>query len=263
MKTSPIPDPTADPFSYLRLISRDLRAMGNTTCANEVLDAIVALRAERDESVTAVKASYDILNQHAVGPAKPQEYALALARGILAKGETPAQETKRLQRVIDFANERIADLRNAALTENMMAGLKLIGLNGGKVLVSHFHETCLSGGLYLGVADERSPYDAGEACGLEQSNHASESVQIDDTYVSLSQDDGNLRFQISITVKLRDPKPLLVDSLKRFRAFLDGVGIAIDASEFVYQRKRLIEQVAEKSALISSLNGDDAPAVKA
>lgn len=51
MKTtapSSIPDPTADPFAYLRLISQDLRAKGDNTAANGVLDAMAALRGERD-----------------------------------------------------------------------------------------------------------------------------------------------------------------------------------------------------------------------
>jgi hypothetical protein len=177
------------------------------------------------------------------------------------KPETPAQETKRLKREMEAAQERIAKLRNAALLESMMNGLKLIGKNGGSLLVTHFHEGCIDGTLYLGQTDKRGTYEAGEACGLERGYHSCEAVSLDRvTYLNIRQNDGKLSCQISISRKENEPKLILADSLRRFRAFLAGVGISIDASQFIKEREQLMEEVGEKTALINSLNGVDAVA---
>ena len=54
-----IPDPTEDPLGYLRLISRDLRAGGNTVAANGVLDAIIAIQRKEAETIARVREEYE------------------------------------------------------------------------------------------------------------------------------------------------------------------------------------------------------------
>lgn len=52
---SSIPNPKTQPFDYICLIASDLRAEGKNTVANELLDAIIAIKKEREALTNALK----------------------------------------------------------------------------------------------------------------------------------------------------------------------------------------------------------------
>lgn len=165
--------------------------------------------------------------------------------------ETPLKEQRRLEKEVNKIHKRLGELIDGAAAERILEGLVLAAKYKSVLGVKHFHNSTLSGEL---DTNDHS-YEVTEACGAK-GYHGSAMAYIGGLRVTVWQDDGHTSLQLSIDTEADKPLLDLVESHKRFKAFLDKVGIGVSAKYILQERDNLVKKVVQLNANIALLTID-------